>query len=195
MIQIDDAGWGCLLGGVLIGAYREQTQEFACVEAPVNQFQGAAFIEKAYLAGAVDAARDVLAQLNVEKDEPIRICTGYVLDGIRGMLEAEGYQWQTAKIVGPLQERIEGALLERLHALGVRDLDYETLTGKQGLAFYKCLRWLKGENINACQPAPGREQFAKTGWATYRAWAYLPYAQAKAEAKRVKNRQRAERLF
>ncbi len=195
MIQIDDAGWGCLLGGVLIGAYREETQEFACAETPVDQFQGAAFIEKAYLSDAVDAARDVLAQLKVEKDEPIRICTGYVLDGIRGMLEAEGYQWQTAKIVGPLQERIEGALLERLHALGVRDMDYETLTGKQGLAYYKCLRWLKGGNINARQPAPGREQFAKTGWATYRAWAYLPYAQAKAEAKRIKNRRRTERLF
>jgi len=38
-IQIDDAGWGCLLLGVLIGAYRVETGEFAFGEIAVEHFQ------------------------------------------------------------------------------------------------------------------------------------------------------------
>lgn len=193
-IQIDDAGWGCLLGGVLIAAYRVETGEFACAEIPVEQFQGRAFAEKHYLAGAVEAARSALAQLAAGKEEPIQVCTGYVLEGIRGMLAKEGYTWQTAKITGPLQEKIESELLVRLQALGV-EMNYQTLTQKQGLAFYICLRWLKGGNINAKAPAQTRERFAKTGWSTYRAWAFRPYQQAKIEAGRIKSGRRQERLL
>ena len=193
-IQIDDAGWGCLLGGVVIGAYRLDTQAFVWGEVPVAQFQGNAFTQKAYLTSATDMTRDLLAKLNVSKEEPIHVCTGYVLDGVRQMLHAGGYNWQTAKITGPLQTLVETALVQRLHQIGVTDLDYETLTAKQGLAFYKCLKWLKGGNVNATRTAPERERFAKTGWATYRAWAYRPYAQAKAEARLLKQKRHSQRV-
>ena len=80
-IQIDDAGWGCLLGGTLIGAYHVETQVFRFAEIPVKQFQGAAFARKDYLTGAVTVAQGLFEALGVERDEPIQMCRGYVLDG------------------------------------------------------------------------------------------------------------------
>ncbi len=78
MIQIDDAGWGSFVGGVLIGAYRTETREFACNEILVTFILGEAFARKAYLEVSRDVARRVLEQLRVGKDEPIEICTGYI---------------------------------------------------------------------------------------------------------------------
>ncbi len=185
MIQIDDAGWGSLVSGVLIGAYRTETGEFACDEIPVAFFQGEAFARKAYLEESYGVARRVLDQLRVGKDEPIEICTGYVLEGVRAMLDVDGYSWRAGKITGALQDKIEHDLLNRVRALGVQT-DYATLTTKQGLYFYQCVKWLKGGNLNAARPVPERELLCKTGWATYRAWAYNSYERAKQIAKAIK---------
>lgn len=178
-IQIDDAGWGCLLGGVLVGAYRTETQAFAWGEIPVAHFQGRAFADRTYLHWAVEVARGLFGRLSVERDEPVQVCSGYVLEGVRQWLDAGGYTWRTAKVDGSLQLLVETALLERLHSLGLRDLDLETLTKKQGLLFWKCLRWLKGGDAEAPAPVRAREQFAKTGWRTYPIWANNPYRHAK----------------
>ena len=111
MIQIDDAGWGSLVGGVLIAATRTETGEFACGEIPVAFFQSEAFARKAYLEESRDVARRVLEQLHVGKDEPIEICTGYVLEGVRSMLDADGYSsWRTGKIAGALQKHRSGEM-------------------------------------------------------------------------------------
>ena len=77
---------------------------------------------------------------------------------------------------------------QTLHSLGVTDVDYTTLTTKQGLLFWHCLRWLKGGDINAAGVLPDRAKHAKTGWANYRIWAKYPYAQAKQMAKKNKRR-------
>ena len=192
MIQIDDTGWGSLVGGMLIGAIRTETGEFACDEIPVTFFQGEAFARKAYLEESRDVARRVLEQLRVGKGEPIEICTGYVLEGVRSMLDADGYtSWRTGKITGALQDKIEHDLLSRVRALGVQT-DYATLTTKQGLYFYQCVKWLKGGNLSAVHPVPERELLCKTGWATYRAWAYNPYEKAKQIAHAMKNNRRAQ---
>jgi len=182
-IQIDDAGWGCLIGGVLIGAYRVENGEFLYGEIPVEKFQGEAFTRKEYRQSAVDIAGDLLARLQVGKSEPIQVCTGYVLGEIRNWLQHNQYSWQPAKITGQLQDRIETALLERLHELGLTDVNYETLTQKQGLLFYHCVKWLKGGNPNATRVLPERERLAKTGWASYPVWAGNPYHQAKYKRK------------
>ena len=57
-IQIDDAGWGCLLLGVLIGAYRVETGEFAFGEISVEHFQNGAFARQGYqISGAMPPSR------------------------------------------------------------------------------------------------------------------------------------------
>lgn len=193
MIQIDDAGWGSLLLGCGIGGYRVETGEFAYREVPVELFQGDNFASEKYRDGAVRAAQEVLSELCHAPDEPIEICTGYVLDSIRHYLANNRYNWRTGKITGPLQEKIESCLLESLKEIGLHDIDYETLTQKQGLFFYKALKWLKGGNINGTV-LPERERFAKTGWATYHIWATMPYEKAKVEAKRFKAQRKRNRV-
>jgi hypothetical protein len=188
-IQMDDAGWGCLLLGVLIGAYRVETREFAFGEVPVQLFQDGAFGRKDYLAGAVTVVDGLLAQLAVGPEEPIEICRGYVLDGVRAWLTRQGYTWTPTRVEGPLQVLVESALLQKLHALGIR-VDYRTLTEKQGLLFWHCLRWLKGGDMEATRALPERQALAKTGWASYGIWVSHPYRQAKrlaSEAKRARS--------
>ena len=189
-IQIDDAGWGSLVGGTIIGAYREETGEAAFAMIPVEMFQGEAFARKDYAAGAVAAAQAVLTELGHRHDEPITICTGFVLDGIREYLEKTGYCWQSGKITGPLQELIETRFLEELQKIGVKGVNYETLTEKQGLFFWLCVKWLKNGNLNG-KAAPEKERLVKTGWGTYHIWSALPYDKAKVAAKRFKAAARA----
>jgi hypothetical protein len=76
MVKIDDAGWGCLVGGVFIGIYREETGEYACKEIPVDVFQDGNFISKGYYKAACDLTPKLLDAINVSPDEPIMVCTG-----------------------------------------------------------------------------------------------------------------------
>jgi len=61
-VQIDDAGWGCLLLGTIIGAYRTDTQEFACGEIPGELFQGAAFAQRRCLEGGIEVVKQLLQE-------------------------------------------------------------------------------------------------------------------------------------
>jgi hypothetical protein len=181
MIRMDDAGWGCLIGGVLIGAYRPETEEFRYGEIPVSCFQDTGFARQEYLDAGANVVQRLFTDLAVSKSEPVEVCTGHVLGGIRDWLIHEKYDWRPAKITDSLQILIETALLQTLQGYGLK-VDYETLTEKQGLLFWKCLRWLKGGNIDATRALPKREKLAKTGWATYRIWVENPYAVAKQKA-------------
>ena len=184
-IQIDDAGWGCLLGGVFIGAYRLETQQFVYEDIPVRFFQPPLFERKAYLGEVAQVAKRLLDGLEVGAEEQVQICTAYVLGGVREWLKERGLRWEAAKVEGPLQVLIETALQQKLANLGLK-VSYETLTQKQGLLFWKCLHWLKGGNIDATAAVPERAKLAKTGWASYTIWVSHPYGEAKrlaAEAK------------
>jgi hypothetical protein len=70
-IQIDDAGWGSPIGGVLIAGYRPETGEFAVAEIAVAHFQPPRFQRRTYLDGAVDATRQVLDMLASPADERV----------------------------------------------------------------------------------------------------------------------------
>ena len=137
MVKIDDASWRCLVGGVLLGIYREKTSKFAYREIPVVLFQGVSFATREYCVAAYRITPDLLTAINVTKSEPILVCTGEVLSGVRRYLADHGYNWRAGKITGGLQEKIETALLQNLNRLGVR-VDYETLTEKQGLFLALC---------------------------------------------------------
>ena len=188
MVKIDDAGWGCLVGGVLLGIYREETSEFAYRQIPVEVFQGPSFATREYCVAAYRITPDLLTAINVSKSEPIFVCTGEVLSGVRRYLADHGYNWRAGKITGGLQEKIETTLLQNLKRLEIK-VDYETLTEKQGLLFWHCVRWLKGGNLNG-KALPERAKLCKTGWKTFRLWADLPYNEARKASKRIKNENR-----
>ena len=90
-----------------------------------------------------------LAQLKATPAEPVAIGSGYVLDGVRAWLTAQGYRWQAAKITGPLQELVECAFQAHLAGLGF-NVSFDLLTdpNKAGLLWWRQIQWLKGGDVN-----------------------------------------------
>ena len=184
-LQVDDAGWGSLIGPVLIGVYRVETAEFAYREIPVECFQGSAFARQEYLAAAVQAAQDAFVELRATPQEEVEACTGYVLQGVRDWLRREGYAVEETAIRGPLQILVEMALAQVLQQIGFL-VDPAVLRENHGRAFFEALKWLKGGNLDATRALPGRERWAKTGWNSYRTWIDHPYEQARQLARQRK---------
>lgn len=170
-VQIDDAGWGSLVGSTVIGAYRVETGEFACVELPMAVFRGAAFRRKDYLDAVVAAVRELVERLGVAKKEPVQICSGYVLERARQWLRDQGYPVEVGRIGGPLQELVEAAFARTLQRIGFRLPDEDPHPGR---AFFAALTWLKGGDPAATRALPERERWVKTGWSSYRAWIGRP---------------------
>lgn len=193
-ILVDDAGWGSIIGGVLYGVCRVETGEFEYGEVPPQFFQEPLFDTAQYQAQGAAVVADLFERLAGPTDEPIRVCTGSCLAGIRQWLDANEFgDWETAKIGEPLQTKIETALQAYLRGFGF-EIDLETLTTKQGLAFHKAVGWLHGGNAYSNPKSlPEREAVCKTGWSTFRAWADHLYPQAKSIAQQVKARRYRER--
>jgi isopentenyl phosphate kinase len=152
-IQIDDAGWGDPVGGVLIGIYRVETKEYIVKEIEVIHFQEPNFADKTFLKRGLELVLDALACMHVPKKESIQVCRGTVLDGVRDGLKTQGYEVIPTKIEGHLQELVEANLVTSLEALGIYDIP--RVSGKE--RFFRQLEWIQ-ENLTH------REQYAKTGW-------------------------------
>ncbi len=99
---------------------RVETGESYSGEISLDLFQGGAFKTKSYLAQALKVV--ARARLRVSQDEPIHICTGYILSKAREALIEEGYTVEGVKIVGPTQELAEREFLKSLVRLGIDDL-------------------------------------------------------------------------
>jgi hypothetical protein len=153
-IQIDDAGWGSLVGPTFIGAYRPETGEFACGTVDLRFFRGQAYARKAYLQETTRVIQDLLEQLGADGDEPVQICTGYVFDHARRNLRRKVRQ---AKITGRLQDLIEGVARDYLRDLGI-PIDG---VGPGSGHFMACFRWV-AEDLEK------RERFVKAGWKSWR---------------------------
>jgi len=152
-IQIDDAGWGDPVGGVFIGLLRVETQEYFVREIEVTHFQPPNFSRKTYLERGLEIVLEGLRCLAVEKEEPIHVCRGVVLDRVREGLEERGYRVIPTKIEGQLQELVEATLVTSLARLGIEGLP--RVSGKE--RFFRQLEWLQ-------EDLASRECYAKTGW-------------------------------
>ncbi|MGQ9722252.1 MAG: hypothetical protein ACUVXA_13130 [Candidatus Jordarchaeum sp.] len=164
VIRIDDAGWGDLIGGCLLGFLRQETGEYVVKLIDVSHFQPPNFIRKTYLEEALRLAKEALKELRVTKEEEIEICTGSVLSEIRLTLMEEGYKVKPTHIEGELQDLVENSLLDYYADLGV---PRENLTVESGRdRFYVLLRWVM-EDLER------REKFVKTGWNSWNnKWRY-----------------------
>ena len=182
-IQIDDAGWGSMIGGVLIACYRVETAEFTAWEIPVTDFQGESFNHRRYLSSAWVATQRGLQTLKWGVPEPVQICSGFVHGETHHKLRAA----QIVKITGPLQDKIEAELLSYLHKLG---FPFEGSTEEYGKLFFESVRWLKGGNPNRRGMDPERLKVAKSGWKTFRFYQQYPYREATEKAKAFKRQHR-----
>ncbi len=189
-VLIDDANWGCLLRGCLVAAYRVETIEILVGEVPVDYFQTPKFQRRDYLTAVLEVTQNLLKELKANPQEPIQICSGWVLREVREWLRDQGYNWRTVKITGDFQEKLESRAINYVNELGV-GIDVSQLE-QYGNLFFVCLAWLKGGDLNAFA-LPEREINAKTGWKSYPIWAYNDLEMAKALARQLRSEEARER--
>ena len=168
-ITVDDAGSGDLLFGVVIGAYRDETQEFCYNVIDVKYFQPALFRKKEYLTQTYQVVCQLLKRLQPKPEEEIHFCQGYIFDeAVEELRKTYGERIHRIKVIGEPQRLVEIAYLDE-----IRNLGYEPLAErdeKRAKNFFHMMRWLKAN--------PNMMQYAKTGWprlARYRM--FKPYEQ------------------
>lgn len=154
-ITVDDAGSGDLLFGIVIGAYRDETQEFCYNVIDVKFFQPGHFRKKEYLTQTSTIVCQLLNRLQVKPEEEIHICQGYIFDeAVEYLRKTYGERLHRIKVVGEPQRLVEIAYLDE-----IRNLGYEPLPErdeKRAKNFFHMMRWLKSN--------PDMMKYAKTGW-------------------------------
>ena len=138
---------------------RIETGEAHLGEISLTLFRGKTFSEKRYLHEAIRIIGEGIEKLGITKDEPLRVCTGYILSGVREALAREGYTVIPSKITGTTQELAEDEFVKSLVRLGVGG-EAEVRRMRHFSSFIKWVR----EDLEV------RERFVKTGW---KAWPRL----------------------
>lgn len=155
-IIIDDAGIGDLLFGVVIGAFRDENQEFAYEVLDVGYFRTQPFRRKEYLKQASSIVLQLLDKLKIKAEEPILICTGFIFDeAVKDLkLRFGDDRVRRIKVEGEAQDLTETAYLDEL-----RNLGYEPLRerdSKRAKSFFHMMNWLERN--------PDKLKYAKSGW-------------------------------
>jgi len=144
------------LGGAVIVMRRVETGESYSGEISIDRFRAGVFKAKEYLDEALRVVAMGVEALHITHDEPIHICSGYILSKAREALIEEGYTVENVKIVGATQELAEREYLKSLVRLGVGDMS----TVASMRSFNSFLAWVH-QNIEA------RERYVKTGWSSW----------------------------
>ena len=141
---------------MVIGAFRSETQEFKYDILDVKYFRYPRFQSKEYLKQASKVVFQLLRELQIKKDEQIRICKGYIFDeAVNCLREMYGdSQVNRITVTGEPQRLTEIAYLDEIRNLGyepTKDRDK-----KKAKSFFHMMKWL--------QKNPEKLIYAKTGW-------------------------------
>lgn len=155
-LQIDDAGVGDLLNGVVIGIYRPETDRFDFDVINVEYFQKARFKQKTYLPEVANVALRLVEKFCLGKDEKIEVCSGFILsEAVKLLRRKYGDSTVTVvKIVGKAQHRTEEAFLNELRNLGYEPIP--SRDARRARSFFHMLRWVRQDR--------SRLRYVKTGW-------------------------------
>ena len=155
-IVVDDAGVGDLLFGVVISAFRCETEEFGYETVDVKYFRPPRFRLKEYLKQASIAVFRLLNRLRLKADELIRICNGYIFDeAVKDLKERyDTDRIRRIKVTGEPQRLTEIAYLDELRNLGYEPV--EERDKKRAKSFFHMMKWLEKN--------PDKLIYAKTGW-------------------------------
>ena len=156
VVEVDDSGWGDLIGGVVIVMRRVETDESHVGEVPLEMFQGNEFKYKMYLRATTMIILNGIDELNIRKSESLHICTGYIFTSAKETLREIGYNVVESRITGRTQELAEEEFLKSLKRLGLGSIDYL----RKIRSFNGFLKWVK-------EDLPGRERYVKTGWKSW----------------------------
>jgi len=155
-ILIDDAGWGDLILGVVVGALNPPDRRYMERRIPVSSFQPPNFENKQYLDDAVKIAEEIIAVMRPDKETHFKVCTGYVLSDIRKYLQDRGFIVESIEIAGELQERVEYGYKRWCIEVGV---PAERLESER--RFWTLLEWV-------AEKPKIRETLVKTGWKSWK---------------------------
>ena len=156
VILIDDAGWGDLLLGVVIGAIKPPDPRYMERRISISSFQPPDFENKKYLGDAVKIADEIVEAMRPDAETRFKVCSGYVLSGIRGHLRDRGFNVEEVEITGELQEMVERRYVGWCKEVGV---SAERLEDKR--RFWTLLEWV-------AEKPKIREKFVKTGWKSWK---------------------------
>ena len=144
-ILIDDAGWGDLILGVVIGALSRtrrshlklSRQKYMERRIPTSSFQPPNFEDKRYLNDAAKIAEEIIEVMQPDEETHFKVCSGYALSSIRRYLRSRGFSVEEVEITGELQEMVERSYLEWCVEVGVPP---ERLEGER--RFWTLLEWV-----------------------------------------------------
>lgn len=150
IIEIDDSGWGELIGGVFIVGRDLETGKVSKQEIPVNFFQEPNFKAGKYYIETIRAVNAILYELDAEPTKTlIKICPGEIFSHVYRFLENNGYECKKVKIRGETQKIAEKAFDSYLKKIGCPR------------GYKKMKKWLE-ENRKE------REKYVKTGWKEFK---------------------------
>ena len=155
-ILVDDAGWGDLILGVVIGALQLPNRKYMRRRIPVSSFQSPNFENKNYLDDAVKIAEEIVEVMRPDSETCFKVCSGYVLSSIRSYLSKRGFKVEKVEITGELQEMVERSYIRWCIEVGV---PAERLEDKR--RFWTLLEWV-------AERPELREQLVKTGWNSWK---------------------------
>jgi hypothetical protein len=156
VILIDDAGWGDLMLGVVIGALNPPDRRYMERRIAVSSFQPPNFENKKYLDDAVKIADEIVEVMQPDTETSFKVCSGYVLSGICRHLRERGFKVEEVEVTGELQEKVERGYIRWCEEMGV---PAERLIDKR--RFWTLLEWVAER--------PGlREKLVKTGWKSWK---------------------------
>lgn len=156
LIQIDDAGIGFPLGGVMVGVYDGTTIHTDTVD--VSFFQGSLFDSQRYLIEYAMRGIDIITKIGATpKTHRIEICSGFINTMLKDSLRDMGFDVAIVDIQGVLQDQLEGIFKQYIKGLTGLDLAYDPklqTPGQISKNYYSVVGW-------------GRKNAAhllKTGW-------------------------------
>jgi len=156
VILIDDAGWGDLILGVVIGAVRPPDRRYMERRIPVSSFQPPNFENKKYLDDAMKIADEIIEVMHPDVETSFKVCSGYVLTSIRRHLQDRGFKVEKVEITGELQEMVERSYVRWCIEVGV---PAERLEDNR--RFWTFLEWV-------AERPELRETLVKTGWRSWK---------------------------
>lgn len=156
VIQIDDAGFGSAVCGVMVGIYDGEKIWTDTVD--VKFFQGEAYERKEYLKEYTKKGLDLFNSLGLSsKTHRIEICSGFINSMLKDKLRELGYSVTITDIKGPLQDNLETLYKDHVKELTGKSLAYDPkqLTGREiARNYFAVVAWAR-------KNAP---HLLKTGW-------------------------------
>ena len=118
ILEIDDAGSGSPVGGIIIGGRKGDKYSYRII--PVNFFQDMKLSNDAVRKEVLRVVKQLLLELRFDpKEDAIRICRGEIFSMTKQWFDEQGYQWMPVKIESHLQDYVEGVFDLHLIQLGI----------------------------------------------------------------------------